>query len=189
MSDNLPAKRRIIQLSTEERVDIAHTVAQDWGRGKSLAQMGREHNLPVSAIKTLLKEHAAYIRKARPDTKSLQEESYRKFIGRMQDIQDDNTNYPALVVSTAIQAEMGAMTRLDKILGHEIQGEMEGFADGVGGLAQRMNASGLFDNINIDDLTDLGAIENQDEDDIEDADVVDVEQEMIDYIEYGDGDG
>lgn len=172
MSDNLPARRRLPQLSTEERVDVAHTVAHDWGRGKSYAEMSRQHNLSVSAIKTLITEHAVYVRKARPDTKSLQEEAYRKFIGKMLDIVDSPPGtYPALVVSSAIQAVLGGMTRLDKILGHEIQGDMEGIADGVGGLIKRVHAAGMLDNIHMGDLTAIG---------IEEADVIDMEEEEDD---------
>ncbi len=112
-------KRRLNELDLDARAEIAHRVSKGWARGKTYTQMSKEENLPKSAVKRLIAEHAAYVREARPDTKTLQEEEYRSFYGELAEIAPNDSDFPALVRSTAIQARIQLLTRLDKLLGHE----------------------------------------------------------------------
>jgi hypothetical protein len=158
MSDNVPAKR-FTSLEPEERAVMAVDMHKMYSRGRPYIEMARKHGVTTDTVKKLLREYATYIREARPDTRTFAELEYREYIARMQDIQDNHTSYPALVVSTAMQGELGARTRLDKILGHETAGDIDGAAEGVASLVKRAAESGMFDRVNVDDLVQVGDIE------------------------------
>lgn len=165
MTDNLPARKHFGSLEPEERALMAVDMHKMYSRGRPYTEMARKHNVTTDTVKKLLREYATYIREARPDTRTFAELEYRDYIARMQDIQENSGNYPALVVSTAMQGELGARTRLDKILGHETAGDIDGAAEGVASLVKRAAESGMFDRVNVSDLVDIG--------EIEDAEVID----------------
>jgi hypothetical protein len=156
----LPAKHKhYASLEPHERVEISVDIHKMYERGKPYTEMARKHNVTTDTVKKLLKEYAAYLREARPETRTFAEVGYRQYIDRMIQIQENSGNYPALVVSQAMQGELGARTRLDKILGHEQAGDVEGMAEGVASLVRRAQESGMFDYVNADDLADFGEIE------------------------------
>jgi hypothetical protein len=121
MADKLPMKtdKRIDQLTPKERAEFSVFCARQYTRGVNYSEMSRQTGLTTGAVKKLIQEHAAYIKEARPDTKSLQEETYRQLYGELADIDPTDGTVPALVRSTAIQGRIQLLTRLDKILGHE----------------------------------------------------------------------
>lgn len=166
------ADRRIDRLDLDERANIAHDCTVKWAEGWTYTDMAKLHNIAVSGVKALIAEHAAYVRQARPDTKTLQEEEYRRFYGQMKAIEPEDSSYPALVRAKAIEARLQIMTRQDKLFGHEIIGEVEGAAQSVVDLARKLQNSGDFDGISPFDLGVVGEAE-----DIEDAEIVEDEHD------------
>ncbi len=161
-------KTHIDSLSPEQRAQAAHRCAMGFTEGKTLTEMSLTENLTTNAIKTLIAEHAAYVRNARPDTKTLQEEEYRRFYGEMKRISPLDDSVSALVRAKAVEARIQLLTRLDKVMGHEIQGEVEGAANSIADLARKLSASGDFDGVSAMDMGRVGEHE-----DIEDAVIVD----------------
>ncbi len=139
------ADRRIDRLDLDERANIAHDCTIKWAEGWTYKAMAKHNNIAVSGVKSLIAEHAAYVRQARPDTKTLQEEEYRRFYGEMKRIHPDDSNYPALVRAKAIEARLQILTRQDKLYGHEIIGEAEGTIHSVVDLARKLQHEGSFD--------------------------------------------
>ncbi len=161
-------KRRITDLDLDERAEIAHRLSKGYAQGKTYTQMGKEENLPTSAVKRLIAEHAAYVREARPDTKTLQEEEYRSFYGELVGISPSDPNFPALVRSTAIQARIQLLTRLDKLLGHEAPSTNVNISDKTLAdvVMDRFGAGGKGDGVS---PMDTAAVQ----DDVVDGEVVD----------------
>lgn len=146
---------RIDQLSPEDRATTAHGLSILWAEGWTFAALGRKYNLTASGVKTLLQEHAAYVRNARPDTRSLQEDELRRFYGEMKAIDPRDSAIPTLVRAKAIEARIQILTRLDKLLGHEIQGDVDGAVNTVAEMVRAMNQRGDFDGISAMDLANL----------------------------------
>lgn len=174
-------RKRIDQLTPEERADIAHKLTLDYSRGMYYTDMSKKYNIPASAVKKLLAEHAAYVKQARPDTKTLQEEEYRRFYGEMMDIAPDDSDFPALVRSTAIQARLQVMTRLDKLLGHEAPSTTVNLNEKnlMDMVTERFGAGGKGDNVSpmdtaiVEDADGSGYPIVEDSDDYVDGEVVD----------------
>ncbi len=160
------ADRRVDRLDPDTRAALAHQLTVEWAEGATYTGMAKKHDIAVSGVKALIAEHAAYVRQARPDTKTLQEEEYRRFYGQMKSIQPDDSNYPALVRAKAIEARLQILTRQDKLFGHEVIGEVEGAAQSVVDLARKLQSSGDFD-ISPADRAYIG------EEEIQDAEIVD----------------
>jgi hypothetical protein len=159
---------RIDQITPEERATLAHQLAIEYAEGTTYAQMGRTHSITTAAVKTLLQEHAAYIRNARPDTRSLQEEEYMRMYGEMKRIDPTDNSISALIRAKAIEARIQLLTRRDKLLGHELQGDMDGAVNTVAEMVRAMNQRGDFDGVSAMDLGKL----HQDEEDVVEAEVI-----------------
>jgi hypothetical protein len=145
----------IRQLTSEERAVLAGNLAADWSKGLNDTKLMEKYHLTRTAVKTLKQEHAAYIRNAMPETRSLAIEEYLKFYGELADIQPDDGNYPALVRAKAIEGRIQIKTRLDKLLGHEIQGDIDGAVNTVAEMVKQMNTRGDFDGIAASELGNL----------------------------------
>ncbi len=165
--DRIRRNNRIDQLSPEDRAVTAHDLAVKWAEGWTFTALSKEYNITTQGVKTLLQEHAAYVRNARPDTRSLQEEEYRRFYGQMKGIDPKDTNVSALVRAKAVEARIQILTRLDKLLGHEIQGDIDGAVNSVSELVRKMNQRGDFRGVSPADLARIG-----EEEDIIDAEII-----------------
>jgi hypothetical protein len=161
-------RQRIDGLEPDMRATIAHNLAIEWAEGATYKALAEKYGISTYGVKTLLQEHASYIRNARPDTRSLQEEEYRRFYGEMKGIKPDDPNMPVLVKAKAIEARIQILTRLDKLLGHEIQGDIDGAVNTVAEMVRQMNQRGDFDGISATDLANL------------EEDIIDVEPEEED---------
>lgn len=160
---------RIDQLSPEDRATTAHGLAILWQEGWNYTQLGKKYNITTKSVKTLLHEHAAYVRNARPDTRSLQEDELRRFYGEMKGLDPRDNSIPTLVRTKALEIRLQILTRLDKILGHEIQGDLDGAVHTVAEMVRQLNASGELRGVSAMDLARLGEAESE----IIDAEVVD----------------
>lgn len=163
-------KNNLRTMEAEERATIAHGLAILWQEGWTFTALSKKYNITQNAVKTLLQEHAAYVRNARPDTRSLQEDELRRFYGEMKDIDPTDNNIPVLVRAKAIEARIQILTRLDKLLGHEIQGDIDGAVNTVAEMVRQMNQRGDFEGVSATDLSNL-------EEDIIDVDPVEEEEE------------
>lgn len=164
MSEVVKRHTGIGQLTPEERATVAHGLAIKHAEGYTYTAMSKEYNITTGAVKTLLQEHAAYIRNARPDTRSLHEDEYRRFYGEMKALDPSDNNLPVLVRAKAIEARIQILTRLDKLLGHEIQGDIDGAVNTVAEMVRQMNKRGDFEGVSATDLSNL------------EEDIIDVEE-------------
>jgi hypothetical protein len=162
-------KQNLRNLTPDERATVAHGLAIRFHEGATYTQLSKEYNITLNAVKTLLQEHASYIRNARPDTRSLQEDELRRFYGEMKAINPTDNNVPVLVRAKAIEARIQILTRLDKLLGHEIQGDIDGAVNTVAEMVRQMNQRGDFEGVSATDLSNL-------EEDIIEADVVEEDE-------------
>lgn len=153
-------RRKVNTLTQEERAHIAADMHEMYVKGETKVEMMRKHGLTRNAVNTLLHEAAAYIRELNQDSRMHQVHEYRRFYGRMAAIEPDDASLPAIVRSTAPQIQLGIMTRIDKLLGHETAGDYEGQAEGYATLVQRAQQSGYFDMVNTNDLADFGEVED-----------------------------
>lgn len=145
----------IRQLTSEERSVLAGNLAADWSKGLNDTKLMSKYHLTRTAVKTLKQEHAAYIRNAMPETRSLAIEEYLRFYGELAGIQPDDGTYPALVRAKAIEGRIQIKTRLDKLLGHEIQGDIDGAVNTVAEMVRQMNQRGDFEGVSATDLSNL----------------------------------
>ena len=148
-------RRRLDGLEPDVRATIAHEIAKAWAEGATYKALSDKYNVTTNAVKVLLQEHAAYIRNARPDTRSLQEEEYRRFYGEMKRIDPNDNQTAVLVRAKAIEARIQILTRLDKLLGHEIQGDVDGAVNTVAEMVRQMNQRGDFEGVSATDLANL----------------------------------
>lgn len=112
-------KKRIDQLTVDERARIAHDSFYEYVKGVPYAELGRRFDLTPRTIKRLIMEYSAFIREEKPDTKSVNEEAYRTILRKAMDIIDNPAGHPALLQAKSYEAAIQSLTRLDKLGGHE----------------------------------------------------------------------
>lgn len=120
MSDNLPAKRRrLVDLTPEERVDVGFKAHQSLIKGKSKEKTAFELDVTVYALNKMLEQYAAFRSRTRSDTKGISEDRYAALIEKAWEIIDNPDGYAALVHAKAFEVIIQAGTRIDKLGGHE----------------------------------------------------------------------
>lgn len=172
MSDNLPAKkRRLTDLTKEERADIGHEVFVAHGKGSSYRALAKQYNITEYAVKDLVIEYGAYLQKSRGYTKEANIEGYNFILENAAKIIENPEGHPALVRAKAYEAFIQSLTRKDKLLGHEapthnINTKGESLIDIV---RQKFGADGDQEGISPMDSAHVGEAE----DEILDAEVID----------------
>ncbi len=168
-------RRRLTELSQDERAQISHDAFYSWAKGRgTFASLSRKHNVTPYAIKKLIEGYAAFVRTEHPDAKAGSIEAYRWLQGKTAEIIDrlEDPSIAVLVKAKAIEGFIQATTRLDKIHGTEAPtGVVVGDASGesLSQVVQRM-----FGGANPDTVSpmDDAAVGKEMDDDIEDAEIV-----------------
>lgn len=181
MTDNLPQKRRkLSELTVDEKAKISHDSFYEWAKGVPYSELSRRHNIAPQTIKKLIIEYSAFIREEKPDTKAANEEAYRYLLGKAVGILErlDDPSVSALLKAKAFESANSSLTRLDKLGGHEapttnINVGGETLSDIV---TKMFGPGGAGETIS---PMDMGMVVDAEES-IEDADVVEEEQEQDD---------
>ena len=166
MSDNLPERVNLKNLSLDERANLSYDLFVEYSKGRSFNALAREHNMDPRGVKTLIDEHAAFERSHGSDSKMANINAYKFIVQKAVDVLENPTNHPALVQAKAYEAVIQSLTRLDKLGGHEaptMHGEIP--QDTVRDLIQRAYMEDDFNDIS---PTDHGLVG-----DVIDAEVVD----------------
>ncbi len=120
MPTPVPQGRKLTDLDVDQRAEAAYDLFLKWAKGKSIAALSRESGFNRGAVKTLIDEHAAVERVMNGDsTKQQSIASYDFVIEKMVEVIEDAENQPVLVRAQAPQTLIQAVTRKDKLLGHE----------------------------------------------------------------------
>lgn len=119
MSTELETRTRLVDLSKEERADIAQTVFIENAKGISRRKLSEKYGLTDHAVKTLIHEYGAYMAKTRSHTKEAGIVVYDYVIEKGIEVMESPEGHPALVRAKAVESVIQAQTRKDKLLGHE----------------------------------------------------------------------
>lgn len=177
MSDNLPERRiHIGDLSLDERASLSYRLFMEWStRGRSFNALAKQENMDARAVKKLIDEHAAFERNQGSDTKMANFNAYRYLLGKSQEIIENPSDYPALLQAKAYEAYIQALTRMDKLGGHEaptMQGTIPG--ETVADMIRQAYAENAFSDISPQDhgqvSHEIEAHEDGDDDDDDEDD-------------------
>lgn len=148
MSDNVPDRLYIRDLSIDERANLAYDLFVSWSKGQSLNALARANGMDPGSVKTLVDEHAAFERANGGDSKMANINVYRFILEKASGIIENPAGHPALLQAKAYEAAIQAATRLDKLGGHEaptMHGEIP--QETIKDLIQRAAMDDTFGNI------------------------------------------
>jgi hypothetical protein len=148
VSDNVPDRVHIRELSLDERAELGHKLFHQWARGKSLRSLAEENKMHPQSVKTLVDEHAAFERANGGDSKMANVAVYKFILEKATEIMENPAGHPALLQAKSYEAAIQAATRLDKLGGHEaptMHGEIP--QETIKDLMQRAQMDGTFNDI------------------------------------------
>lgn len=148
MSDNVPDRVKIRDLSLDERAELSHELFMAWSKGQSLNSLAKNNNMDPRSVKILVDEHAAFERANGGDSKMASVAMYRFILEKATGIMENPSGHPALLQAKAYEAAIQATTRLDKLGGHEaptMHGEIP--QETIKDVMQRAAMDDTFENI------------------------------------------
>lgn len=175
MSTELVVKRKLTDLSLEEKASLGQICFIAKAKGISMRELARRHNLTDGAVKRVIAEYGAYLRETNTHTKEASIVAYDYIIEKAVEIIENPHDYSVLLQAKSYEAFIQSVTRKDKLLGHEapthnIQTKGETMLD----LAQRLyGPNGTNEDQSPVDAGYIG----QEEEEIEDAEIVEDDNE------------
>lgn len=171
-------RRRVTDLSTEERAELAHDMFLEKAKGKSIRALSKKNGLSEHAVRKLLQEYGAYLQQTRGHSKEANIAAYDYILQKSAEIIENPQNYSVLLQAKGFEAFIQAATRKDKLLGHEapthnINTKGETLADMV---TRMYGQKGSNEDESPMDATIVGMVE-QEEEEIEEAEVIDDDQD------------
>lgn len=150
-------------LTKHEKAEIAHDMFIEHGKGKSYKKLSEKYGLTPYAVKELVLEYGAYLQKSRGFTKEANIEGYNFILEEAAEIITNPEGRPALVQAKAYEAFIQALTRKDKLLGHEapthnINTKGESLMDVV---RQKFGADGEQEGVSPMDSGRVGRVEDE----------------------------
>lgn len=179
MSDNVPDRLHIRELSLDERAELGYDLFEKWSLGQTITALSRDYKMHPKSVKTLIDEHAAFERANGGDSKMANIAVYKFILKKATEIMENPSQYPALVQAKSFEAAIQAATRMDKLGGHEaptMHGEIP--QDTIRDMLQRAQMSGDLDDVS---ANDQAKVENAREDIVE-GELVDDDDDSDDGI-------
>lgn len=169
----LEPKTKLTELSVEQRASLGQDLFIAKAKGKSMRSLAKVHNVTEHAVRVLIAEYGAYLQETNTHTKEANIAAYDFVLENAAHIIENPGQYSVLLQAKGYEAFIQALTRKDKLLGHEapthnINTKGETMLDIV---KQRYDYTGTHDGVSPMDTAVIG-----EEEEIEDAEVIDAEE-------------